>query len=72
MLLRQIHYDKVILVNSLDKSDTIRKYKIKFYIDDQDECLMNIPNDVTVFKIRNGGNFNNKKWLYSTDTGELI
>jgi hypothetical protein len=37
-----------------------------------DECLINMPEDVTVFKIRNGGNFDNGKWLYSNITGRQL
>ena len=39
---------------------------------DQDECLMDIPPAVTVFKIRNDGNFEESKWLYSSRTGTNI
>ena len=42
------------------------------YIDDQDECLMDIPPAVTVFKIRNDGNFEESQWLYSSRTGSHI
>ena len=39
---------------------------------DQDECLMDIPPEVTVFKIRNDGNFEESQWLYSSRTGSHI
>ena len=39
---------------------------------DLDECLMDIPPEVTVFKIRNDGNFEESKWLYSSRTGSNI
>jgi len=34
----------------------------------------NIPENVTVLKIRNGGNFDfeEKKWLFSEQTGRMI
>lgn len=67
-----IYYDEVILVGSLDKSSKIVELGVDVYIDDQDECMMNIPSSVTVLKIRNGGNFDNGKWLYSDYTGKSI
>tara|TARA_R110000765_G_scaffold133313_3_gene232042 strand:- start:270 stop:752 length:483 start_codon:yes stop_codon:yes gene_type:complete len=67
-----VRADKVILADKLDKSSIIKEYGIKYYIDDMDECLINMPEDVTVFKIRNGGNFDDGKWLYSTITGRQL
>lgn len=68
-----IVFDELITVRSLnDKSRVIREKGIKIYYDDQDECLQDIAEDVTVFKIRNGGNFVGRKWLYSDDTGRRI
>jgi hypothetical protein len=67
-----VHADRVILADKLDKSSIIVEYGIKYYIDDMDECLINMPEDVTVFKIRNGGNFDNGKWLYSNITGRQL
>lgn len=68
-----INYDLLILVDKIDgKADAIKRAGVDVYIDDQDECLLNIPDSVTVMKIRNGGNFNNSKWLYSKDTGTQI
>lgn len=67
-----ISYNEVHYVTSLDsKVNVIKEQNIKIYFDDQDECLYNIPEDVTIFKIRNGGNFDFKKqkWLYSSLTG---
>ena len=67
-----VHADRVILADKLDKSSIIKEYGIKYYIDDMDECLINMPEDVTVFKIRNGGNFDDGKWLYSNITGRQL
>ena len=73
-LLREldIYYDDIYLVKSLDKSDMIIKLGVNVYVDDQDECILNIPENVTVLKVRNGGNFQNKKWIYSDQTGRLL
>jgi hypothetical protein len=70
-----IHYDDVILVNSFaEKSEVIARLNIKVYIDDQDEVLLHIPKNVTVLKMRNGGNydFEDRKWLYSKITGRPV
>lgn len=71
----QITYDEVILVNSFDqKAEVIVEKGIMFYFDDQPEMLKNIPSDVTVMLVRNGGNFcfDEKLWMFSNQTGKLI
>ena len=70
-----IRYDEIILVNSLeDKARVIRERGIAVYFDDQDECLKDIPDTVSVLKVRNGGNFDEetRRWLYSEQTGQLV
>lgn len=67
--------DDVILAKSLEhKAEIIRDLGIKIYVDDQDECLMDIDKDVIVLKIRNEGNFEygSKRWLYSERTGKEV
>lgn len=66
---------QVILVNSFaEKATKIRELGIKVFFDDMDEVLLHIPSDVTVFKVRNEGNFDfkSRKWLYSKVTGRPI
>jgi hypothetical protein len=66
---------EVVLVNSLqEKADRIRELGIKVFFDDMDEVLLHVPEDVAVFKVRNGGNFcfDTRKWLYSKQTGRQI
>lgn len=67
-----IHFDKLILVDKLDKAQVIIDNKIDVYVDDQDECMLNIPPNVTVLKIRNGGNSQGGKWCYSNATGRFV
>lgn len=70
-----IEYDELILVKSMkEKSKVIVENGIAVFFDDQDEVLQHIPETVSVFKIRNGGNFNfdSLKWMYSKNTGEQI
>lgn len=67
-----IRCDEVILVDSFAaKAKVIADRGIDIYFDDQDEMTGDIPESVTVFKVRNGGNFDfeQKKWLYSDQTG---
>ena len=68
-----VRFDMLRMVRRLeDKAAVIRELGVDVYIDDQDECLMDIPSEVTVFKIRNDGNFEESKWLYSSRTGTNI
>ena len=70
-----VKYTDVVLVNSFaEKADVIARLAIDVYIDDQDEVLMHIPSNVTILKMRNGGNYDaeERKWLYSDKTGRQI
>jgi hypothetical protein len=64
-----IAYDELHFARSLDdKGRLCRELDIDIYFDDQDECVVGVDERTTVFKVRNGGNFDFKlrKWL-STD-----
>jgi uncharacterized HAD superfamily protein len=68
-----IHYDRIVLVRRLEhKAAIIQELGVNVYVDDQDECLSNIDEAVTVLKIRNPGNCVDGKWLYSSKTGREI
>jgi uncharacterized HAD superfamily protein len=61
-----ISYDELHFARSLsDKGRLCRELKIDVYFDDQDECLVGVDEGTTVFRIRNGGNFDfaGGKWL---------
>lgn len=64
-----IYYDDIYAIGKLDKAETISRIGIDVFFDDQDECIKNISDDVTVMKIRNDGNSKSGKWLYSNNTG---
>ena len=71
----RIRYDGLVLVSAFaEKAVKIRELGIAVYFDDQDEVLQHIPEGVTVLKVRNGGNFDfeDRKWLYSRQTGQEI
>src|ERR1043165_2517353 len=56
-----IGYDELHVARSLaDKGRLCRELDIDVYFDDQDECLQDVPEGTTVFKIRNSGNFDSR------------
>ena len=61
------------LAVTADKADYILKYGINIYFDDTDEYFLELPESVTIFKIREPWNFDfeNHKWLYSNKNGKL-
>ena len=70
-----IQYDELILVQSFDaKAEVIVREGISFYFDDQPEMLKNIPASVSVMLFRNEGNFDfeDRKWMYSDQTGKQV
>jgi hypothetical protein len=64
-----IHFDKLII--TADKSEYILESNITVYFDDTDEYFLDLPESVTVFKIREPGNFcyDKHKWIYGNRTG---
>lgn len=68
--LLNIQYDELVITSK--KEDFILKEGITIYYDDTDEYFKNLPSSVTVFKIRESGNFNfdTNKWIYGENTGE--
>ena len=60
-----IRYNKLVLTN--DKAGYILKNGIQYFFDDTDENFLTLPDTVTVFKVREAGNFNFKthKWISS-------
>ena len=56
-----------------DKADYILEKGITIYFDDTDEYFLELPESVTVFKIREPWNFDfeQHKWLYKSTTGDL-
>ncbi len=68
-----IRYDEIIMVKTFaQKAEEIARLGIGVYVDDMDEVITHIPENVTVLKVRNGGNFEGGKWLYSKNTGKTI
>lgn len=70
-----IRFDEVFLVNSFpEKAKIIEELGVTVFFEDQDEIITPVSEEVTVFKIRNGGNydFDAKRWLFSEQTGKMI
>jgi len=59
------------LVVTGNKAEYILEKGITVYFDDTDEYFLNLPESVTVFKIREPWNFDfeNHKWRYNEKTG---
>lgn len=66
-----IRYNKLVL--TADKAGYILKNGIQFLFEDTDEYFLEIPETVTVFKIREDGNFNfeTHKWTSSYKNTEI-
>ena len=64
-----IHYDKLIITS--DKHNYIINNGITVYVDDTDEFFQKLPENITVLKIREPGNFDfdKHKWIYGDKTG---
>ena len=68
-------YDELHFARSLDdKARLCRELAIDIYFDDQDECIVGVDEGTTVFKIRNGGNFDfeQRKWLSTAKLTKLL
>lgn len=72
---KNIRYDELFLVNSLDaKAKVIEREGVFIYFDDQPECLKNVDSMRNVMLVRNAGNFDfdDQRWMLSEDTGKII
>ena len=71
----RISYDEIVFAGSLSgKGELCRRHGIDVFIDDQDECIVGVPEGVLVLKVRNGGNFDfdTRKWLSTARLTELL
>lgn len=61
-----VAFDELVFAPSLEsKGDLCRRHDVAVFIDDQDECLADVPESTMVLKVRNGGNFDfgSKRWV---------
>lgn len=71
----EIAYDELHFATSLaDKGRLCRELAIDVYFDDQDDCLAGVGEGTTVFKVRNGGNFDfaTRQWLSTARLTRLL
>lgn len=68
----KIRYNKLVL--TADKAGYILKNGVQFLFEDTDEYYLMLPETITVFKIREPGNFDfaEKKWIGSKMTTKMI
>lgn len=72
---RKIRYDEIVLVNRFDaKAEVISQHRVTMYVDDQPEMLKHVPTGVQVMLFRNAGNydFDDRRWMYSSETGKQV
>lgn len=70
-----IVFDELVIAESLSaKGALCAQHAIDVFIDDQDECIAEVPEQVFVLKVRNGGNFNfdNQRWVSTARLTELL
>ena len=67
-----IHCDRLVLTG--EKAGYILGAEITIYFDDTDEYFLRLPESVTVFQIREPGNFDfeSHRWIYDDRTGQHI
>lgn len=70
-----VEFDEMVIAESLKaKGELCVKHEIDLFFDDQDECIVDVPESVMVFKIRNGGNFDfdDQKWVSTSKLTHLL
>jgi ribonucleotide monophosphatase NagD (HAD superfamily) len=67
-----IQYDAIVITSR--KAEYIVKNNITVVIENEDEYLIQLPQEITVFKIRESENFDfaEKKWIGSKNTTKMI
>jgi len=70
-----IEFDELVIAGSLQaKGELCGLHGVDMFFDDQDECIVTVPESVLVCKIRNGGNFDFscQRWLSTAQLTHLI
>ena len=70
-----VAFDELHFARSLsDKGRLCRELQLDVYFDDQDECVVSVDESTTVFKVRNGGNFDfdERKWVSTARLTRLL
>ena len=70
-----IEYDELVYSRSLQqKGELCAEHRVDLFIDDQDECIVDVPEHVVVLKVRNGGNFDfdRARWMSTSELTDLL
>jgi hypothetical protein len=70
-----ISYDELVFAPSLEcKGKLCADLRVDLFFDDQDECIVGVPESVLVLKMRNGGNFDyeRQRWISTARLTDLI
>ncbi len=70
-----IVFDELVIAESLSaKGRLCARHGVDIFFDDQDECIVEVPEHVLVFKMRNGGNFDfdTRRWVSTSKLTELL
>ncbi len=67
-----IEYSEIVI--TANKAQYIKDNRISIYFENEDEYFLELDESVTVFKVREDGNFDyaEKKWIGSRKTTKLI
>jgi hypothetical protein len=67
-----IEYNQIVITSK--KAEYIRQQGITIFFENQDEYFLELGEEVTVFKIREDGNFDfaEKKWIGSNKTTKML
>ncbi len=70
-----VGFDELVIAPSLEaKGELCGTLGVDLFFDDQDECIVSVPESVLVCKVRNGGNFDfaNQRWLSTAQLTRLL
>ena len=70
-----VEFDELVFAGSLEgKGELCAAHGVHIFFDDQDECIAGVPENVFVFKVRNGGNFDfdTNRWVSTAKLTQLL
>lgn len=70
-----VEFDELVIAESLTgKGKLCADHGVDLFFDDQDECIVGVPESVLVCKVRNGGNFDftSRRWVSTARLTRLI
>lgn len=70
-----VEFDELVIAGSLGgKGELCAAHGVDLFFDDQDECIVGVPESVLACKLRNGGNFDfaTRRWVSTAKLTRLI